>query len=351
MMLAALRDWLRIRLGEVPGSRIAVAVSGGADSIALAAALALLLGDFDLSPSAVLVFAHFNHRLRASGEHDRDRAVVARLAGSCGVPFVYDSAQPGSIEADAHAAGGIESAARAARYRFLGRVCLAVGARTVCTAHHADDQIETVLMRLMAGQTGVQLAGIPDRRDFGTGVLLCRPLLSTGRGEIDAFLAERNLEWHEDRSNDDQRFRRNRVRTEILPAVEREWPAVRRDLLRLSSAMKARRLQSGSAAELASVAEDGGSARVERRAFYALERDARLDLAYETMRRLNLLKRRDRPGHRFFQPLLGPDPGSNRQLIAARGMRVRLEDESLVFEHDIVRSGESRYLRKRSPEG
>lgn len=351
MILAPVREWLRARLAEVPDSRIVVAVSGGADSVALAAALAIAARDTDVRASSVLVFAHFNHRLRDDADHDRDLAVVSRLARTCEVPLVTEREQAGAIEAAARAAGGIESAARSARYRFFDRVCRAVGARTVCTAHHADDQAETVLMRLLAGQKGLQLAGIPDRRELGSGVFLCRPLLRTHREQIDAFLAEQNLSWSDDRSNLDPRYRRNRVRTEILPAIEREWPAVRHDLVMLAFATKALRLAARGEAGSVPIAADGDSARVPRRAFYRLGREARLDLAYDMIRRLDLLKRDDRPGHRFFEPLLGTDPGSNRQLIASRGMRVRLEDESLVFEPDIVRPTERRYLRERSLKG
>ncbi|MFW6313779.1 MAG: tRNA lysidine(34) synthetase TilS [Spirochaetota bacterium] len=350
MILATLRDWLQLRSREAPNSRIVVAVSGGVDSVALATGLAAVAGETGIAPSSLLIFAHFNHRLRHEVEHAHDLAVVSKLARGCGVPLVIDSARAGAIEAGAPAAGGVESAARAARYRFFGDVCRAGGARTVCTAHHADDQVETVLMRLLAGQTGSQLAGIPGRRELGAGVLLCRPLLTTGRAEIEAFAAERNLLWSVDRSNIDPRYRRNRVRTEVLPPIEGEWPAVRHDLLTLASSMEAVRLEARRDAASVAITWLGDSARVSRREFYALGFEARLELAYDTIRRLDLLRREDRPGHRFFEPLRGADPGRDHQLIASRGIRVRLEAESLVFEPDIVRPTERRYLRQRSRE-
>ncbi len=351
MILARLREWLRARLAAVPDSRIVVAVSGGADSVTLAAALAQAARDTGLPVTSLLVFAHFDHCLRDRADHDRELSVVSELAGNCGVPLVTERALTGAIEAEARAAGGIESAARAFRYRFFVQVCRAVGARTVCTAHHADDQAETVLMRLLAGQRGGQLAGIPDRRELDSGVLLCRPLLNTRRTEIDAFLAAQSLRWSDDRSNTDSKYRRNRVRLEILPAIEREWPAVRHDLVTLAASMGTLRSDTRRKAGSVAITVDGDAARIERRPFYRLGREARLELAYDVVRRLELLRRDDRPGHRFFEPLLGPDPGSNRQLIASRGIRVRLEDESVVFEHDIVRPSERRYLRRRRLEG
>ena len=181
-----------------------VAVSGGADSVALLAAL---------RPSGKLVVAHLNHRLRGE-DSDADERFVRELADGWGLPC-----RVGQLDTAREATGeNLEAFARAARYRWFAEVALEVGAGWIATGHHADDQAETVLHRLIRG-TGLQgLRGIaPIRRDGAVPVV--RPLLAVPRAAIMDYLAEIGQPYRTDASNADPRFTRNRIRQELLPLL------------------------------------------------------------------------------------------------------------------------------------
>ena len=204
-----------------------VAVSGGADSVALLRGLAHLKGNLG---DGRIIAAHFNHRLRGA-ESDADEAFVRQLTSDLNIPL-----EVGSSGAPTNSTGdGIEAAARAARYSFLTDTAHRVGARYVVTAHTADDQVETVLHRILRG-TGISgLAGIPRARELSPAVALVRPLLAITRAEVLAFLATLPQPYREDSSNASPAFTRNRLRHELLPLLEKEYaPALRAALLRLS---------------------------------------------------------------------------------------------------------------------
>jgi len=346
VILRTLSEWLAARIGERGEARLIIAVSGGADSTALAAGLAEAAAELGRRangptppPRVALVLAHYRHGLRARDEEACDLDVVESLAQRYGLPLLTESAPAGSVRAAATIAGGVESAARAARYSFLDRACRATGFRTVCTAHHRDDQVETVLMRLLAGQTGNRLAGIPHERELESGATVCRPLLTTPPDELRRYLDELGLRWNDDHTNERTEHLRNRVRLYVLPQVETCWPAVRSDLSLLARSMAVLRSDAQTSARSVAVQERDGSVRVRRIDFYRLEPEARLELAYETMTRLGLLRRSDRPARRFFAPLQGPDPGDTRRVIGARGMEVLLEGDYVVFRAYIARYG------------
>lgn len=201
-----------------PGDTLIVGLSGGADSTALLDLLATLPA-FPLR----LVAAHLNHCLRGS-ESDADEQFCRGLAARYTIPF-----ESRRIDIKAAAATGslnLEDAGRRARIEFFDDLATQRGAATVVLAHHADDQAETVLMRLLRGSGMAGLAGMPWRNGRG----YCRPLLEITRIEIEAYLAERRLEWREDTSNLDRTFLRNRIRHELLPLLEQYNPAVRNTL-------------------------------------------------------------------------------------------------------------------------
>lgn len=331
-------------LDRRPG-RILIGVSGGADSTALCVAAAEELEARGIEPGSRIIIAHYDHRLRTEPEHRRDLEQVRAVASLLGLPLVIGAAAAGELAGEARRSGGLESAARRARHTFFERSCRLVGASTIWTAHTADDQQETVLMRLLAGVTSTLLAGIPAERTTDTGLLFCRPLLCTSRGQVEGFLRDRGMSWSEDATNRSTRFRRNRTRLDVLPAVERFWPAVRNDLLRLAEATRVRADAARAGAEAVVAAVRPGVAIVDRRSFYALDRDARLELLYSVLKRAGLLSRRDRPSHRFFTPLLGRDPGGKRTLVRARGLYMGLSNTSLVIVGRIVRPRQSGYLR------
>ena len=200
-----------------PGDRVAAAVSGGADSVAL---LYLLL-DLRAELGIVLSIAHVNHKLRGE-ESDQDEQFVAELARRHDLELHARALPLESRES------GIEAAARRLRYEYFRRLMSAGVVSKVATGHTLDDQAETVLLRILRG-TGVRgLSGIhprlrledPSGRPVGEVV---RPLLGVHRLELEPCL--RGRQWREDSSNIDRSFSRNRVRHGIMPQLQHEFGA------------------------------------------------------------------------------------------------------------------------------
>ncbi len=211
--LLSLVDTAWRALGEpLPG--LVVAVSGGLDSIALARALCQLK-----HTDTPLLLAHLNHQLRGSAS-DADEAFVRDFAQGR-APLVcqrLDIAGLAQREGE-----NLEAVARRERYRWLAEVARSHGLRFVATAHHANDQAETVLHRLLRG-TGIEgLRGIAARRELADGVEVVRPLLAVSRAEIEAYLAELGQSARQDASNDDCKLTRNRLRHQLLPLLAREY--------------------------------------------------------------------------------------------------------------------------------
>jgi tRNA(Ile)-lysidine synthase len=196
------------------GARVMVALSGGADSVALLHLLRCHAGDAGLE----VVAGHCDHRMRPGSAEDA--RWVAGLCRAWGVPLW-------TRVAEAPLRG--EAAARAWRYGALREMMAEAGATHLATAHHADDQAETVLFRVLRGAGLQGLAGIPESAD---GVV--RPLLPFWRRELRAYARARGLRWRTDPSNRGGAYARNRVRR-LLPLLERRVaPGARRSLVRLA---------------------------------------------------------------------------------------------------------------------
>ncbi len=221
--------------GPLSGHKhLLLAVSGGADSVALLLAMHALKRDFGFR----ITVAHLDHRLRGA-EGRADAAFVEALARRLRVACVTGRSDVRASSRRKHIS--LEMAAREARYRFLERTAKAKGATAIVTAHTADDQAETVLLRLTRGSGATGLGGIrPVGRVSGQGVglpqsdiALLRPLLDVSRADIEAFLEREGEVWREDVTNASRAFLRNRVRHDVLPLLEaRINPAVRRTLCR-----------------------------------------------------------------------------------------------------------------------
>jgi len=193
--------------------RLAVAVSGGLDSCALLHALARLAGERRL----VLAVCHVNHHLRGEAS-DADQVFVAALAERLGLPFQVRDVWPERLRAtgSSRERPSPEEAARRLRHEALDAMAEAFGADAIVLAHHADDQAETVLLRLLRGTGPGGLAGIRERSRDGRRL---RPLLRVARAEVEAWARAEGLAWREDASNDDRRFARNRLRADWLPGL------------------------------------------------------------------------------------------------------------------------------------
>jgi tRNA(Ile)-lysidine synthase len=211
------------------GDRVAAAVSGGADSVALLCLLLELRAELGI----VLSVAHVNHKLRGE-ESDEDERFVAELARQHGLELhACEAAVDGRHSSKAGSgigsekSSGIEAAARELRYGFFRELAREGRVAKIATAHTLDDQAETVLQRIFRG-TGIRgLAGIHPRiifeeqgRAFGE---VLRPLLGFRREALREFLRERGRNWREDSSNRDDAFLRNRVRHRLLPIIGEEF--------------------------------------------------------------------------------------------------------------------------------
>jgi len=216
----------------VPRSAVVVGVSGGADSVAMLAVLRELAREDERAYR--LTVAHLDHALRE--ESAADAAFVADLAEQWSLPCICERRD---VAAEARDRGeGLEQAGRTARYEFLRDAAAAAGADRVAVAHHADDNVETVLYRIVRGTHLRGAAGIPASRRLGRSpVTLIRPMLACRREEIEAFCRRAGLTWREDATNADTRLRRNFIRHELLPLLrERLNPRADEAVLRLAAA-------------------------------------------------------------------------------------------------------------------
>ena len=210
---------------------VVVAVSGGPDSVALLRAMHQLsqTGDRDAIREAAgrLIVAHFNHGWRGE-DSELDQRFVQQLAAHLQLSCCTQRAELSSDRS--------EETARSQRYEFLKRTAHEQGARFVVTAHTRNDQIETVLHRILRGSGIAGLSGIPRVRELSSGLSLIRPMLPLDRAQVAAYLTEIDQSAREDASNQDPVFTRNRIRHELLPQLRSQFnPQVDNAVLRLSN--------------------------------------------------------------------------------------------------------------------
>jgi tRNA(Ile)-lysidine synthase len=294
-LLKTIRKQESIRAGD----RVAAAVSGGADSVALLCLLLELRAELGI----VLSVAHVNHKLRGE-ESDEDERFVSELARQHGLElYVREAPVDGrsnseiGSEVGVGKSSGIEAAARELRHDFFRELAREGRVAKIATAHTLDDQAETVLLRIFRG-TGIRgLSSIHPRIVFeeqgcAFGEVL-RPLLGFRRAELQEFLRERGQSWREDSSNRDITFLRNRVRHRLLPIIGEEFgEAVIEHMGELAEIARAEeehweRAHPDLAAQLVPTAKAGipSAAPVARRAA-SLPATALLDLSLAAQRRL-----------------------------------------------------------------
>jgi tRNA(Ile)-lysidine synthase len=198
-------EWFR------PGIKLAAAVSGGADSVALLTLLAAVRAELGIVLSAV----HFNHRLRGKAS-DADEKFVAALAEKFGLTLHIGRADVAAQAKRDRA--NLEEAARRARYAFFEKIVRQQIVDAIATAHTLDDQAETVLAHILRGTGIAGLSGI--HRVAGS---VRRPLLDFRRAELRAYLRARKRSWREDATNRDTNRTRARMRKSLLPLLVREF--------------------------------------------------------------------------------------------------------------------------------
>ncbi|HBB58253.1 MAG TPA: tRNA lysidine(34) synthetase TilS, partial [Chitinophagaceae bacterium] len=212
-ILSALRQLAPVNASD----RFIVAISGGVDSVVLA----YLCKEAGLN----IELAHCNFQLRAA-ESDRDEALVRKLAAAWKVPVSVNRVDLSGYATQQRLS--IQEAARTFRYEWFASLAAGQSGKIawILTAHHADDNAETVAMHFFRGTGLAGLTGIPARQ--GT---ILRPLLSIWRNEILQLATEKELEYAEDSSNASEKYTRNYFRHTILPAVEKVYPTVKENLV------------------------------------------------------------------------------------------------------------------------
>jgi tRNA(Ile)-lysidine synthase len=213
-------------------SVILVGVSGGIDSVVLLDLLSVI----STRGWCTIHIAHCNHQLRGEASH-QDELHVRRLASKYGLHFHHTSADVTGYSKEYNL--GIETAARIMRYQFFEKAAKACHADAIATAHHSEDNAETLLMNLMRGSGITGLAGIPPRRDLDKKLSYIRPILWLSKKEIEHYAKVRNLEWREDESNTSLNFTRNKIRHELLPMLRAEYsPGLTEVLNRTTTLMR-----------------------------------------------------------------------------------------------------------------
>ena len=229
MPLHVLLECLSGELSLLPEPRrLLVAVSGGADSMALLCGLLQLRGELALS----LHVAHLDHQLRGPASRE-DAEWLCGVCQQHDVPLTIGRADV--AQAASRAGTGIEETARNARYEFLERTACGTRCQVIALAHTADDQAETILHHILRGTGLAGLRGIPRERQLDSGIRLLRPLLDVDRSTVRDFLSQIQQDFREDASNQDDSFTRNRIRLSLLPLLTDEYnPQICQALLRLS---------------------------------------------------------------------------------------------------------------------
>ena len=207
------------------GKRIAVALSGGLDSVVLLDTVCK--AQTKNQPSQIFAF-HIHHGLQKQA--DDWLIFCEKLAKRYQIHFDFRL-----LHLIGEERGNIESRARAGRYEALADLCMEYGIEDLLLAHHQNDQAETVLLQLLRGAGVAGASGMPHSRVFDTKegeITLWRPLLNQNRKELEAYAKEHKLKWIEDPSNQDVQYRRNSIRKTIIPALEKIQPEAIANLAR-----------------------------------------------------------------------------------------------------------------------
>ncbi|MGY3766990.1 tRNA lysidine(34) synthetase TilS [Vagococcus vulneris] len=202
-------------------TKVLAAISGGVDSMVLLDAMLALPADI----RPILGVVHINHKQRI--ESDIEAKTVQKICKDHNIPCYTYEWQAGQA-----VTSNFEMTARNIRYQFIEKVMQSGQYNSVLTAHHQDDQAETIFMRLLKGNRLPYLAGIHSERKFGTGKLI-RPLLTLTKQELYQYATEQRLVFYEDSSNQSHHYLRNRIRLDYLPKLETENPKFKQRLVML----------------------------------------------------------------------------------------------------------------------
>jgi tRNA(Ile)-lysidine synthase len=227
MLVAEVRACIEAHAMLPQEAKVIVAVSGGADSMAMLLVLLQLRTVYNMT----LIVAHVNHQLRGE-ESERDALFVEQQAVRLGLPFHHARVD---VKALRRSTGmSVQQAARALRYYCLHALCHSLEATRIALGHTADDQAETLLMRFVCGSGPTGLAGIPAVR-----LPFIRPLLTVSRPTIHAYLQSERCAWVDDSSNAHMVYLRNRIRLDLLPQLRQYNPRIVKRLHELADMLRA----------------------------------------------------------------------------------------------------------------
>lgn len=315
-----------------------VACSGGADSAGLAGALVALRYQH-------LSIVYVDHGIRSAPERAAELQAVQSLATRLDVPLIVRCVSPGQIEREAAAGGGLEERARHHRYRLL--VSAVPAGSVVVTAHHVDDQAETVVLRLRAGHAALEPLSMPQERvlEPEKGIRLVRPALSVPGTALKRWARRHQLPWIYDSSNADRRFRRNCLRYGVMVALKREDPTLPANIARFGTLLDKvrtryqRRLPVGVFAR--------GSWTISRDVLVALPPTAQELVLRHALYRLSAGHRVGTGAIRELQRRLSENenPCTRADIpVSGENLRFRIARESCTLEPVIVRYRQSGYL-------
>ena len=220
----AFSEKIKSLIGE--NSKVLVAFSGGCDSLALLALCTSTLGADKVS--AVYV----NHRLRDDKELKKEIELNKKNCANLGVSLTVRELDEGEVHSlSVQRGGGTEDAARHLRYKVLEEERQKAGSDWILTAHHRQDHVETILMRLKAGSPSVTLSAIKEKDERRH---LVRPVLDLTRSEMESYNTEKNLVWSTDSTNSDTQFSRNLIRNQAIPEIQAIWPDFEQSILALA---------------------------------------------------------------------------------------------------------------------
>jgi len=322
-----------------------VAVSGGVDSMVLLHALDSLASRRGLR----LAVAHYSHNLRSSEATRKEYQLVERFSRHLGVPLYYDSAPVGRIEKEAGITG-VEAVARHFRYRFFSEIVQSEDIGWIALGHHADDQVETVFMRLLRGASPAGLGGMPAVRPLDQkvpgGCRVIRPLLELSREEIQRYAKGENVPFLADASNSEPLYFRNRVRAELLPVVKRLVPEYRQTIG--AAAEKLRGVGDLLSRQAERVRWEQGEECVtaSREEFFALDPLLRPEALFHATALLGIpVSRGTKPlPSRFLRPVTTPDRHGDHVLLRGHGILCKARGKHVLLCRDVVRSGKNGYL-------
>ncbi len=206
------------------GTRFLAAFSGGCDSLALLCLLCRAAG-----PENVLAL-YVNHNLRPDEELEKEIKLNKENCDRLGVQFVTENLGNRVKELASLRGNGLEEAARILRYKALEEAAYRFNCDYICTAHHRDDQIETLLMRSLRNSPVTSMRGIPEK-GFSGGVAIIRPLLEFPKKQLESYLDDRGLKWSTDSTNEDISIERNRIRNIEIPRLRQSEPGFEEELL------------------------------------------------------------------------------------------------------------------------